>query len=85
MFFSLILKPGKFVQLFFSITHQLNNCLKIYDTTTQQCHVKAKEMHRSVNHGFAEDIVSHLIVLELELANVYRKEQDSKYLRLYGS
>lgn len=47
--------------------------------------LKQKKMDRSVNYWFAEDMISHLIVLELELANVYSKEQDSKYLRLCGS
>lgn len=55
------------------------------DTTTQQFHVKAKEMHRSVNYGFVKNTISHFMVLELELANIYCKEQDSKYFRICGS
>lgn len=50
------------------------------DTTTQQFNVKAKEIHRSVNYGFVKNTISHFIVLELGLANIYCKEQDSKYL-----
>ena len=55
------------------------------DITTQQLHVTAKEMHIFVNYGFAKDIVSHFNVLELELANIYYKKQDSQYFKLYGS